>query len=193
MCVHALWCFSSVGLGDPMDCSPPGSSVHGIPQARILEWVAMPSSQGSSQSRHRTHVFYVSCIGRLVLYHRCHLRSPYPIDVRVCACMLRWFSHVLLFATLWTAFCQAPLSMGFSRQEYWSGLPCPLPGDLPNPGIKPTSPSLLHWQAGSLPLAPPGKTTNNMFKNSNNSIHLYCQKTRGKMQMPVNNNNNKNR
>ena len=45
MCVHALWCFSSVGLGDPMDCSPPGSSVHGIPQARILEWIATPSSR----------------------------------------------------------------------------------------------------------------------------------------------------
>ena len=46
------------------------------------------------------------------------------------------------------------LSMGLSRQEYRSGLPCPLPGDLPNPGIKPAS---LHWQVGSLPLTPPGK------------------------------------
>ena len=42
-------------------------------------------------------------------------------------------------ATLWTVVCQAPLSMGFSGQEYWSGLPCPLPGDLPNSGIDPTS------------------------------------------------------
>ena len=50
---------------------------------------------------------------------------------------------------------QAPLSMGFLRQEYWSGLPCPPPGDLPNPGIKPRSPAL---QAGdSLPFEPPGK------------------------------------
>ena len=49
------------------------------------------------------------------------------------ACVL---SHVHLSATLWTAACQAPLSMGFSRQEYWSGLPCPHPGDLPDPGIK---------------------------------------------------------
>ena len=46
---------------------------------------------------------------------------------------------------------------GFSRQEYWSGLPCPPPGDLPNPGIKPASLCLLHWQAGSWPLVPPGK------------------------------------
>ena len=46
------------------------------------------------------------------------------------------FSHVRLFATLWTAAHQAPLSMGFSRQEHWSGLPFPSPGDLPDPGIK---------------------------------------------------------
>ena len=48
-------------------------------------------------------------------------------------------SCVRLFATPWTVACQAPLSMGFSRQEYWSGLPFPPPGDLPNPGVKPTS------------------------------------------------------
>ena len=53
-------------LCDPMDCSPPGSSVHGIFQAEILEWVAMLSSRGSSQPRDRTHVF---CIGRQILYH----------------------------------------------------------------------------------------------------------------------------
>ena len=64
---------SSVRLCDPVDCSPPGSSVHGILQARILEWVAMPSSRGSSPPRDRTHVSYVSCIGRQVLYHQRHL------------------------------------------------------------------------------------------------------------------------
>ena len=53
-------------------------------------------------------------------------------------CMLSRFSHVWLFATPWTVARQA-LSMGFSRQEYWSGLPCPPPGDLPDPGIKPAS------------------------------------------------------
>ena len=51
--------------------------------------------------------------------------------------MLSHFSHVQLFAILWTRARQAPLSMGFSRQEYWSGLPCPPPGDLPDPGIEP--------------------------------------------------------
>ena len=51
--------------------------------------------------------------------------------------MLSYFNHVGLFATLWTLAHQAPLSMGFSRQEYWSGLQWPSPGDLPNPGIEP--------------------------------------------------------
>ena len=63
-------------------------------------------------------------------------------------------SRILLFLTPWTVARQAPLFMGFSRQEYWSGLPCPPPGDLPNPGIKPRSPTL---QADSLQSEPPGK------------------------------------
>ena len=71
--------------------------------------------------------------------------------------MLSPFIHVQLYETPWTAACQSPLSMGFSSQEYWSGLPCPPPGDLPDPGIELVSlTSNLNWQAGSLPLAPPG-------------------------------------
>ena len=54
-----------------------------------------------------------------------------------CVCVLSHFSHVC--ATLWTTVCQVPLSMGFARQKYWSGLPCPPPGDFPNPRIKPIS------------------------------------------------------
>ena len=54
-------------------------------------------------------------------------------------CMLSRFSHVQFFATLWTVALQAPLFMGFSRQECWSGWPCPPPGDLPDPRIKPES------------------------------------------------------
>jgi len=53
--------------------------------------------------------------------------------------MLSHFSHIRLFVTLWTGACQAPLFMGFSRQKYWNGLPCPTPWDLPDPGIEPTS------------------------------------------------------
>ena len=56
--------------------------------------------------------------------------------------MLNHFSHVHLFATPWTVAHEAPLCMGFSRQEHWSRLPCPPPGDLSNPGIKPKSPTL---------------------------------------------------
>ena len=55
---------------------------------------------------------------------------------------------------LWTVACQAPLSLGCSRQEYWSGLPCSPPGDLPNPGVELRSPAL---QMDSLPSEPPGK------------------------------------
>ena len=70
---HAKSLQSGPTLCYPMDCSPPGSSVHGILQARILEWVAMSSSRGSSQPRDQTCVSYVSCIGRRFLYHECHL------------------------------------------------------------------------------------------------------------------------
>ena len=56
--------------------------------------------------------------------------------------VLNCFSCVQFFATSWTVARQAPLSMGFSKQEYWSGLPFPSPGDLPDPGIKPQSPAL---------------------------------------------------
>ena len=61
------------------------------------------------------------------------------------------------FATPRTGARQAPLSTGFSRQEYWSELPCPPPKDLASPGPEGVSLSLLQWQVGSLPLAPPGK------------------------------------
>ena len=56
-------------LCDPMDCSPSGSSVHGILQSRIQEWVAMPSSRDSSQLRAQTFISCASCIGRQILYH----------------------------------------------------------------------------------------------------------------------------
>ena len=66
----------------------------------------------------------------------------------MCSCMLSHFSHVQFFATLWTVARQTLLSMGFSKQEYWSGLPCPPPGDLPNPGtelMSLMSPALAGW------------------------------------------------
>ena len=79
-------------LCDPMDCSPSGSPVPGILQARTLEWVAISFSNA----------------------------GKWKVKVKS-------LSHVRLLATPWTAADQAPLSMGFSRQEYWSGLPLPSP------------------------------------------------------------------
>ena len=109
-------------LCDPIDGSPLGSSVPGILQARILEWVAISFS------------------------------NAWNWTVKV-----KSLSRVWLFATPWTVAYQAPLSMGFSRQEYWSGLPFPSPGDLSHPGIKPRSPAL---RADSLPAEPLGKPKN---------------------------------
>ena len=118
---------SCLTLSDPMDCSPPGSSVHRIFQPRVLEWGAtafiedlLCSSGDSTQCCVVTHV----------------------------AVVLR---HSQLFVTAWTVAHQAPLPLEFSRQEYWSGLPLPPPGDLPDPKIEPASPATSALQVDSLP------------------------------------------
>ena len=80
-----------------------------------------------------------------------------------------------LFATLWTAAHQVPLSMEFSRQEYWSGLPFPSPGDLPDPGIEPGSPEL---QADSSLSEPQGKhlmTKRTYLQNRNRLMDINSQ------------------
>ena len=87
-------------------------------------------------------------------------------------------SRVQLFVTLWIVTCQAPLSKGFSRQEYWSELPFPFPGNLPDPGIKPKSPAL---QEGSLSSKLPGKspfhgrTTAKPKTNTQNLVLVYSR------------------
>ena len=163
MCAKSLQ--SCQTLGDPMDCSPPGSSVYGILQAKILKWVGMPSSRGSSWPRDPTQVSYVSCTGRWVLYHWHLMESPFyhtATAKSLQSCPTLWprrrqptrllrpwdspgknpgvgchfllqcvkvksLSRVWLLATPWTAAYQAPPSLGFSRQEYWSGVPLPSP------------------------------------------------------------------
>ena len=80
---------------------------------------------------------------------------------------MKSLSRVPLFATSWTIAYHAPPSVGFYRQEYWSGLPFPSPGDLPNPGIEPGSPTL---QADALPSEPPGK-----LKNTGVGCHSLLQ------------------
>ena len=89
------------------------------------------------------HVLFPQPDNLFNLLHLTNFYSPF------CAQLL---NHVQLFATPWTVALQDPLSMEFSRQEYWSGLPCPSPGDLPNQGIKPTSPAF----GSSLPLSHQG-------------------------------------
>ena len=111
--------------------------------------------------------YFLLCI--FFLPKRCVLTFKNNIVIYMCVCVcvcvcihiyiyivkvkLKLLSHVRLFATPWTVAYQAPPSVGFSRQEYWSGLPFPSPGDLPNPGIEPGSPAL---QADALPSEPPG-------------------------------------
>ena len=83
------------------------------------------------------------------------------------------FSGVQLFATPWTVALQAPLPVGFPRQEYWSGLPCFPPGDLPDPRIEAKSLKSPAVAAGSLPLLPPGKPKNKFKKKNYNRIVFF--------------------
>ena len=87
---------------------------------------------------------------RQILYHLSHEGSPYRIEWSE----VKLLSPVRLFETPRTVAYQTPLSMGFSRQEYWRGLPFPSPGDLPNPGIEPRFPA---FEADALTSEPPGK------------------------------------
>ena len=138
-------------LCDPMDCSPPGPSGHGISQARMLEWIAISFSRGSSWLRDQT---CISCIaGEFFTTEPPGKPTTVYLKLKI-KVKVKLLSHVWLFVTPWTVAYQAPPSMGFSRQEYWSGLPFPSPRDLPDPGIKPRSPAL---EAKSLPSQPPGR------------------------------------
>ena len=90
--------------------------------------------------------------------------------------MLSCFSHIWVFAIPWTIACQAPLSMGFSRQKYWSGLPCPPPSHFPDPGIEPeflVSPTL----AGKFFTTAPSGKTMMRFKCKHKNIQLICRIT----------------
>ena len=130
-------------------------TIHGILQARLLEWVAFPFSRGSSQPRDQTQV---SCVtGRFLTSWATREAQVHVLYIFMCCPMLSCsvMSDSLQPHRLQLTSLLCP--WGFSRQGYWSGLPCPPPGDLPNPGIEPRSPAL---QANSLPSEPPGKTKN---------------------------------
>ena len=104
---------------------------------------------------HQPHIMQPSSQASWAVHgpsHGCHCSMEYPRHSVLDNSEVKWLSHVWFFATPWTVAKQAPLSTGFSRQEYWSGLPFPSPGDLPNPGIKPRSPA---FQADALTSEPP--------------------------------------
>ena len=129
-----------------MDCSPPGSSVHGILQARILEWVAISSS---SLPRDRTQVVYVSSIGRQILYQLHHLGSP----------RYEWALHREGHVVME----QKSQQCVNKPSQRWLGITSLLcPWDFP--GTQGSNPCLLHcrqcpaWQVDSLPTEPPGKS-----------------------------------
>ena len=93
------WCVlaqSNLTLCDPMDCGTPGSSVRGILQAKILEWVAISSSRGSSRPRDRIPISCISCVGRWILYHyaTCTARNiNLKLDhtgFKFCFCLYKW-------------------------------------------------------------------------------------------------------
>ena len=95
-------------------------------------------------------------IGKEWLFSSSSWKESSPADnlgICVCVRMCTRGQSCLTLSTSETVAHQVPLSMGFSRQEYWSVLSFPPPGDLPNPGIEPTSPVFLHWLVDSLPLS----------------------------------------
>ena len=167
MCLVTQLCLTLCNL---MDCSPSGSSVHGGSPGKNTGMGCHFLLQGSCQPRDWTQVShcrtlftFTAIISSLTiggneprkmkwLISRINVTetlwcSPETITILLIgyACVLSCFSCVQLFVTSWTIAHRAPLSMGFSRQEYWGGSSCPPPGNLPDPGIEPesfTSPAL---------------------------------------------------
>ena len=130
-------------LCNSIDGSLPGSSVPGIIQARTLEWVAISFSNAWKWKVKVKFLRLVRLFGTpgtaayqappsmgFSRHSTCLVKKSYILLL-----LLSRFSHVHILVTLWIVVCQSPLSMGFSRQEYWSGLPCPPSKDLPNPRI----------------------------------------------------------
>ena len=161
----------SLKLIPEAEASPP-AAFHGSlkhvpnPLARLRTLNDKPPPQHENQGgtvwwnwMAKTDIFSISAlIFKVIQKKKNVLYTKFKIPwILLFVCVLNHFSCVQLFATPWTAACQAPLFMGFSRQEYWRGFPFPSPGDLPNPGIELPLLCLLHWQSGSLPPVVPGK------------------------------------
>ena len=119
-------------------------------------WAATPPAVSSLCMYNSSLIAFNLQESSINLSWLCLLFSP-TVGFYFRACVLNHFSCVWLFAILWTVAHQAPLSMGFFRQEYWSGLPCPPPGDLPDPGIEPESPVAPTLQVDFFTAEPRGK------------------------------------
>ena len=152
MCVYRLPCWlrgkeSAGSAGDTGEAGSgrsleEGMATHASIPAWNIPWTEEPGGPRSIASQSQTWV-------------RRHIHAC--VFIRVYAkCKCYSFSCLQRFATTWTVPSRAPLSIGFSRQEYWSGLPCSPPGNLPNPGIKPRSPA---FQVNSLLLRHRGKNS----------------------------------
>ena len=120
----------------------------------ILAWrVSWMEEPGTLQSMGLQRVGHDSATNTYLLTYTYNKRVT-DYNLHMCVCMLSHLSHVQLSVILWMVTCQASLSMEFSRQEDWNGLPRPPPGDLPNTGIKPLSPTVLviqtlhNWTTG---------------------------------------------
>ena len=108
---------------------------HGIWTEQCSEaWEQIPSLSVTFQGETLSNLLNFLCLGLLSISKRIKKWTPGCFTE---LCMLSHFSHVRLSVTLWTAACQAPMSTGFSRQESWSGMPRPSPGNLPDSGIEP--------------------------------------------------------
>ena len=165
--------FTAEPLGKPSNA--PFSSVQSLSHVRIFatSWTAAPQASLSiTNSQSLLKLMSIESVipsNHLILCHPVLLPPSIFPSIRIFSSesvlSIKWtmkvkvksFGRVWLFATPWTVSYQAPPSVEFSRQEYWSGLPFPSPGDLPDPGIEPGSPTL---QADALPSEPPGKPIN---------------------------------
>ena len=138
------------------------AAVHGVTKSQtwLSDWTtAEHSNEWSETKRSMALGWTSSCLGKkkpqITNKNSSSLKNKNPHNSGKCPFMLRCFSHVRICVAPWTITNQAPLSVGFSRHEYWHGSPFPPPGDLPCLGIFPTMGSdppllhLLHWQAGS--------------------------------------------
>ena len=124
-------------------------------QLRALWWPRGVGQASDGRSSKREEI-----ICTLIIDFHCHTAETNDVGKQLCACVcvcVCVLTHVWFFATPWPVACQAPLSMEFFRQEYWSGLPFPSPEDLPDPGIKPVSLVSAALASRFLTTEPPGK------------------------------------